>query len=67
MDLNNELLLKYIEVGGLVVVYENGYILILKGDWILRIEKVVNVLIIMVGKVLFMIVNVLVVCLVVFS
>ncbi|MEB3342268.1 cyanophycin synthetase [Okeania sp.] len=67
MDINNEILVKHTEAGGLAAVYENGYISILKGDWTLRIEKAANVPITMAGKAPFMIANALTACLAAFT
>jgi cyanophycin synthetase len=57
MQLDNPLVQKHIQQGGLAAVYENGYLSILKGDWTLRIEQAVNVPITMDGKAPFMIAN----------
>lgn len=57
MRLDNPLVNKHIQQGGLAAVYENGYLSILKGDWTLRIEQAVNVPLTMGGKAPFMIAN----------
>ncbi|MDJ0703282.1 MAG: cyanophycin synthetase [Leptolyngbyaceae cyanobacterium MO_188.B28] len=57
MDPENALLKTHTQQGGLAAVYENGYLSILKGDWVLRIEPAVNVPLTMMGRAPFMIAN----------
>ncbi|HEY9880408.1 MAG TPA: cyanophycin synthetase [Leptolyngbyaceae cyanobacterium] len=39
MNPHNELIQTHTQQGGLAAIYENGYLSILKGDWLLRIER----------------------------
>lgn len=39
MNPHNELVQTHTQQGGLAAIYENGYLSILKGDWLLRIER----------------------------
>ena len=39
MDPHNDLVRNHTQAGGLAAIYENGYLSILKGDWLLRIEQ----------------------------
>ncbi|NEQ30966.1 MAG: cyanophycin synthetase [Leptolyngbya sp. SIO4C5] len=57
MNPDNELIQAHTQQGGLAAVYENGYLSILKGDWVLRIEQAVNVPLTMMGRAPFMIAN----------
>ena len=57
MDPENALIKTHTQQGGLAAVYENGYLSILKGDWVLRIEPAVNVPLTMMGRAPFMIAN----------
>ncbi|MCG8362587.1 MAG: cyanophycin synthetase [Pseudanabaenales cyanobacterium] len=57
MDPEKDLIKTHTQQGGLAAVYENGYLSILKGDWVLRIEPVVNVPLTMMGRAPFMIAN----------
>lgn len=57
MNPENELMRSHTQRGGLAAVYENGYLSILKGDWTLRIEKAINVLLTLGGRAPFMIAN----------
>ncbi|MFE1748353.1 cyanophycin synthetase [Coleofasciculus sp. H7-2] len=53
----NELVREHTSRGGLAAAYENGYLSILKGDWVLRIEQAVNVPLTMEGRAPFQIAN----------
>ncbi|MEM6350636.1 MAG: cyanophycin synthetase [Cyanobacteria bacterium P01_D01_bin.14] len=67
MDPENPLVVQHTEAGGLAAVYENGYLTILKGDWILRIETAENLPLTMCGRAPFMIANALAASLAAFS
>ncbi|HIK45366.1 MAG TPA: cyanophycin synthetase, partial [Leptolyngbyaceae cyanobacterium M65_K2018_010] len=57
MDPHNELVLKHTQQGGLAAIYEHGYLSILKGDWLLRIEQAEKVPLTMGGLAPFQIAN----------
>ncbi|MGB3309501.1 MAG: cyanophycin synthetase [Nodosilinea sp.] len=57
MDPHNDLVRKHSQQGGLAAVYEQGYLSILKGDWLLRIEQAEKVPLTMGGKAPFQIAN----------
>ncbi|MBW4458683.1 MAG: cyanophycin synthetase [Nodosilinea sp. WJT8-NPBG4] len=57
MDPHNELVRKHSQQGGLAALYEQGYLSILKGDWLLRIEQADKVPLTMGGKAPFQIAN----------
>lgn len=57
MNPDNELIQSHTQQGGLAAVYENGYLSILKGDWVLRIEQATNIPLTMGGRAPFMIAN----------
>lgn len=57
MDPHNELVQAHTQQGGLAAIYENGYLSILKGDWLLRIEQAENVPLTMAGLAPFQIAN----------
>ncbi|MGZ5281186.1 MAG: cyanophycin synthetase [Bacteroidia bacterium] len=59
MDEHNPRILRHCENGGLAAVAENGYITICKGDWKLRVNKIINIPLTFSGKALFMIQNIL--------
>lgn len=59
MDEENPIVKKLSKEGKIVAVYENGYITIKKGDWKIRVEKVLHIPLTMGGKAKFMIQNVL--------
>ncbi|MEM9163132.1 MAG: cyanophycin synthetase, partial [Cyanobacteria bacterium P01_F01_bin.4] len=67
MHPDNPLITSHTAAGGLAAVYENGYLSILKGDWILRIEQAVNLPLTMAGRAPFMIANALAASLAAFS
>jgi cyanophycin synthetase len=59
MDEENPIVKKLSKEGKIVAVYENGYITIKKGDWKIRVEKVLHIPLTLGGKAKFMIQNVL--------
>lgn len=59
MDENNQRIIEHCESGGIASVLENGWITILKGNWKLRVEKVVNIPLTFDGRAVFMIQNIL--------
>lgn len=59
LDENNPHIRKYAKEGKITCVFEEGFITIKKGDWKIRIAKVINIPITMGGKAKFMISNVL--------
>ncbi len=67
MQADSELVRSHTQQGGLAAVYENGYLTILKGDWILRIDKAKNVPITLAGRAPFMIANALAASLIAFA
>ncbi len=67
MNPDNPVIVDHTRRKGLAAVYENGYISILEGDWILRIEKAVNCPVTMAGMAPFMIANALAACLACFA
>jgi cyanophycin synthetase len=50
MDENSKRIKKHCRVGGIAAVFENGYVTIMKGNWKIRIEKVVDIPITFGGK-----------------
>lgn len=58
MDENNEFIRAHIKKGGIACVFENNFITLLKGQWKLRVEKVINIPLTFGGKAAFMIQNV---------
>jgi cyanophycin synthetase len=59
LDENNERIIEHCKAGGIAAVYESGYITIKKGDWKIRVEKVVNIPLTFSGRAIFMVQNVL--------
>lgn len=59
MDENNPRIIRHCENGGLAAVAENGYITICKGDWKIRVSKIITIPLTFSGKALFMIQNIL--------
>jgi cyanophycin synthetase len=59
MDENNPVIKEHCRKGGIVAIYENGFITIKKGDWKFRVEKVTTIPLTFGGRVSFMIYNVL--------
>ncbi|MFI5172049.1 MAG: cyanophycin synthetase, partial [Chitinophagales bacterium] len=59
MDENNPRIKEHCDKGGTCAVLENGFVTILKGNWKLRVEKVVNIPLTFDGKAIFMIQNIL--------
>jgi cyanophycin synthetase len=59
MDENSDTVKKLCKEGKIVAVYENGFVTVKKGDWKIRVEKVLHIPLTMGGKAKFMIQNVL--------
>ncbi|MDQ3194119.1 MAG: Mur ligase family protein, partial [Bacteroidota bacterium] len=59
MDENNPFIAEHTSKGGIACVYENNYITLIKGQWKLRVEKVINIPLTYSGRAAFMIQNVL--------
>ena len=59
LDENSPIAVELTKQGKILAVSENGYITIKKGDWKIRIEKIINVPLTLQGKAKFMIQNVL--------
>jgi cyanophycin synthetase len=59
MDEKNPLIKDHCDKGGLAAIAENGYITICKGNWKIRVEKIVNIPLTFRGKAAFMIQNIL--------
>ncbi|HBB33482.1 MAG TPA: cyanophycin synthetase, partial [Cyanobacteria bacterium UBA9273] len=57
MNPENPVVQNHVRQGGLVAVYENGYLSLIRGDWTLRIEQAVHIPITMRGMAPFMIAN----------
>ncbi|MBL7913892.1 MAG: cyanophycin synthetase [Bacteroidia bacterium] len=56
---NNPLIKKHCEAGGLAAIAENGFVTISKGNWKIRVDKIVNIPLTFSGKAIFMIQNIL--------
>jgi cyanophycin synthetase len=56
---NNPLIKKHCNAGGLAAIAENGYVTIMKGNWKIRVDKIVNIPLTFSGKAIFMIQNIL--------
>ncbi|MFN8153110.1 MAG: cyanophycin synthetase [Bacteroidia bacterium] len=59
MDEKNPLIREHCDKGGLAAIAENGFITICKGNWKIRVEKIVNIPLTFRGKAAFMIQNIL--------
>ncbi len=59
MDEKNPLIREHCDKGGLAAIAENGYITICKGNWKIRVDKIVNIPLTFRGKAVFMIQNIL--------
>jgi cyanophycin synthetase len=59
MDENNPEIAKHTKKGGVACVCENNFITLIKGQWKLRVEKVINIPLTFSGRAAFMIQNVL--------
>lgn len=57
MDADNPLVRSHVQRGGIAAVYEQGYLSILQGDWLTRIEQAKQLPMTMGGKAPFMIAN----------
>ncbi|MGB5710298.1 MAG: cyanophycin synthetase, partial [Waterburya sp.] len=67
MNPDNPIIMEHSRRNGLAAIYENGYLSILEGKWILRVEKAVNIPMTMRGMAPFMIANALASCLATFA
>jgi cyanophycin synthetase len=56
---NNPLIKKHCEAGGFAAIAENGFVTISKGNWKIRVDKIVNIPLTFSGKAIFMIQNIL--------
>jgi len=56
---NNPIIKKHCEAGGLAAIAENGYVTISKGNWKIRVDKIVSIPLTFSGKAIFMIQNIL--------
>lgn len=56
---NNPIVKKHCEGGGLAAIAENGYVTISKGNWKIRVDKIVSIPLTFSGKAIFMIQNIL--------
>jgi len=59
LDEKNLIIRKHCEGGGLAAVAENGYVTICRGNWKMRVDKIVNIPLTFSGKAIFMIQNIL--------
>lgn len=59
MDENNKDIIEHTKNGGIACILENNWITLIKGQWKIRVDKVINVPITFEGKAAFMIQNVL--------
>ncbi len=59
LDENNPLVKAHCDKGGLAAILENGFVTICKGNWKLRVDKVINIPLTFSGKAVFMIQNIL--------
>lgn len=59
LDENNPVIREHCNRGGLAAVAENGYITVFKGNWKIRVKKIVNIPLTFSGKAIFMIQNIL--------
>ena len=67
MNPDHPLIADHLRRNGIAAVYENGYLSILEGEWMLRIEKAVNIPVTMKGMAPFMIANTLAACVAAFA
>ncbi|HEX5001611.1 MAG TPA: cyanophycin synthetase, partial [Bacteroidia bacterium] len=56
---HNPIIKKHCDAGGLAAIAENGYITICKGNWKIRVDKIVNIPLTFSGKAIFMVQNIL--------
>ena len=59
MDEKNPIIKEHCDNGGLAAIAENGFITICKGNWKIRVEKIINIPLTYRGKAVFMIQNIL--------
>ncbi len=57
MNRDNPIVRSHLHEGGIAAVYENGFLSILKGEWIIRIERAENIPLTMGGRAPFQIAN----------
>ncbi|MDQ3049699.1 MAG: cyanophycin synthetase [Bacteroidota bacterium] len=56
---NNPVVIKHCAAGGLAAIAENGFVTVSKGNWKIRVDKIVNIPLTFSGKAIFMIQNIL--------
>jgi cyanophycin synthetase len=56
---HNPVIKKHCNAGGLAAIAENGYVTISKGNWKIRVDKIVNIPLTFSGKAIFMVQNIL--------
>ena len=66
MDASNPRIREHCSSGGTAAVYDEGNIVLLKGDWTIQVDKVINIPLTYSGKAAFQIQNVLAACLAAF-
>ncbi|HKR04768.1 MAG TPA: cyanophycin synthetase [Bacteroidia bacterium] len=59
LDEKNPIIKKHCSEGGLAAVAENGFVTICRGNWKMRVDKIVNIPLTFSGKAIFMIQNIL--------
>ena len=59
MDEKNPIIKEHCDSGGLAAIVENGFVTICKGNWKIRVEKIINIPLTYRGKAVFMIQNIL--------
>jgi cyanophycin synthetase len=59
LDENNPRIIEHCNAGGLATIVENGYVTVCKGNWKIRVDKVVNIPLTFSGKAVFNIQNIL--------
>jgi len=59
LDENNPRIVEHCNAGGLATIVENGYVTVCKGNWKIRVDKVVNIPLTFSGKAVFNIQNIL--------
>ncbi|MFW6314936.1 MAG: Mur ligase family protein, partial [Desulfohalobiaceae bacterium] len=63
MDAQNPSIRKHCAAGGIVALYEDGNIILRKGEWAMQVDRVINIPLTYFGKAAFQIQNVLAACL----
>jgi len=59
LDANNPRIIKHCNEGGFAAIVENGYVTVCKGNWKIRVDKVINIPLTFSGKAVFNIYNIL--------